>query len=77
MLTTAYEASNKADLIISLDHQILSFDFTFAIRHRKTSVLISSGKVIITDGASGAPIMVDKIIKSINGVLGTSAAKGK
>jgi hypothetical protein len=77
VLTTAYDASNKADLIISLDHQILSFDFTFAIRHRKTSVLISSGKVIITDGASGAPIMVDKIIKSINQVLGTSAAKGK
>ena len=67
MITTgSWDARNKADLIIELDHQILSFDFTFSISHRRTSTLITAGKVVISDGASGAPKMVDKIIKNLN-----------
>lgn len=75
--TGSWEARNKADLIIELDHQILSFDFTFAIHHRKSSILISAGKAVISDGASGAPKMADKIVKSISDLLNPPPAKGK
>jgi len=66
---------NKSDLIIELDHQILSFDFTFSLTHRKTSIIISAGKAVISDGASGAPKMADQIIKSVKQVL--QPPKGK
>ena len=61
----SWVARSKADLIIELDHQIMTFDFTFAITHRKTSIVIAAGKAVIADGASGAPKMVDQILKSI------------
>ncbi len=74
--TGSWDARNKADLIIELDHQILSFDFTFTVRHRKSSILISAGKAVIADGASGAPKMGDKIIKSISEIINPKPAKG-
>ena len=77
LMTGTWDTRNKADLIIELDHQILSFDFTFTVRHRRTSTLITAGKVIISDGASGAPKMVDKIIKNLNQLLSPPPAKGK
>lgn len=76
-MTGSWDSKNKADLIIELDHQILSFDFTFTVRHRRTSTLITAGKVIIADGASGAPKMVDKIIKNLNQLISPPAATGK
>lgn len=77
LMTGSWDSRNKADLIIELDHQILSFDFTFTVRHRRTSTLITAGKVIISDGASGAPKMVDKIIKNLNQLVSPPAAKRK
>jgi hypothetical protein len=74
-VTGSWDTRNKADLIIELDHQILSFDFTFSLRHRKSSIVISAGKAIIADGASGAPKMADKIIKSVSQIL--DPPKGK
>lgn len=60
-----WEARKKADLIIELDHQVFTFNFTYKISHRETSIVIASGKAIIADGGSGAPIMVDNIIKKL------------
>lgn len=77
LTTGSWEARNRADMIIELDHQILSFDFTFTVRHRKTSILISAGKAVIADGASGAPKMVDKIIKSISDILSPAPVNQK
>jgi hypothetical protein len=77
IVTGAWDVRNKADLIIELDHQALTFDFTYTLRHRKSSILISSGKVIIADGASGASIMVDKIIKNTSKILNPVPPKGK
>lgn len=77
LITGSWDSRNKADLIIELDHQILSFDFTFTVRHRRTSTILTAGKVIISSGASGAPKMVDKIIKNLKELLSPPAAKGK
>ena len=77
LTTGSYEARNQADIIIELDHQILTFDFTFTVRHRKTSILLAAGKVIIADGASGAPKMADKIIQSVSAVINPAPAKHK
>ncbi len=77
IMTGSWDSRNKADLIIELDHQILSFDFTFSVRHRRTSTMITAGKVAIADGASGAPKMVDKIIKNLNEIVNPPVKKGK
>lgn len=75
LTTGSWDARNKADMIIELDHPILTFDFTFTVRHRKSSILISAGKVVITGGSSGAGKMTDKIIKSINDLLNPPTPK--
>ncbi len=77
LTTGSWEARNKADLIIEMDHQILSFDFTFTVRHRKSSILISTGKAVIADGASGAPKMADNIVKSLMKVINPPPPNGK
>ncbi|MEO6656487.1 MAG: trypsin-like peptidase domain-containing protein [Pyrinomonadaceae bacterium] len=77
LTTGSYEARNKADIIIELDHQILTFNFTFTVRHRRSSILLSAGKVTIADGASGAPKMVDNIIKSISVIKNPPPSKVK
>jgi hypothetical protein len=74
-ITGSWDARNKADLVIELDHQILTFNFSYAIRHRRSSVMIAAGTVTIADGASGAPKMVDKIIKDLYKVRGETPTK--
>lgn len=77
IVTGSWDVRNKADMIIELDHQAFTFDFTFTLRHRKSSVLITAGKVIIADGASGASKMVDKIIKNAARIVDPTLAKEK
>lgn len=77
LITDSWDARNKADLVIEIDHQILTFNFTYTITHRRSSVVISSGKVIIADGASGAPKMVDRIIKNLGELVGQKPAIAK
>ncbi len=74
-ITGTWDARNKADLVIELDHQILTFNFSYAIRHRRSSVMIAAGTVTIADGASGAPKMVDKILQDLYKVRGEASAK--
>ena len=64
-----YGTDNNPDLIIELDHQILTFNFTFTVRHRETSIVLASGKVIISDGGSGSNFMADRIIEKLSAVL--------
>lgn len=68
-LEGTYQMIQQADLIIRLDHEIFTFDFTFTIRDRRTSVIIATGKVVIMNGATGAPAMADKIIQRLNAIL--------
>lgn len=63
---SSWDNEKKADLIIELDHQILTYNFTFTIRHRETGIVLAAGKVIIGDGASGAPQMVDRMIEKLS-----------
>lgn len=74
-LEPGWESRNKADLVIELDHQVFTFDFTFTITHRRTSIVIASGKAIIADGASGSKKMGDQIIKSLSALTGIKPGK--
>lgn len=64
-----WNTRDKADLIIELDHQIFTYTFTFTISHRETSIVLAAGKVIILDGAAGAPKMVDRMIEKLSDVI--------
>lgn len=68
-LDGGWNTREKADLIIELDHQIFTYTFTFTITHRETSIVLAAGKVIILDGAAGAPKMVDRMIEKLSAVI--------
>lgn len=51
-----------ADLIIRLDRPLFTWDFTFSIEDRKTSVVLGSGKIIAWDGVRAAPGIAKEII---------------
>lgn len=73
-LENAWDQKNRPDLIIDLDHQILTFNFTFTITHRRTSIVIASGKAIIADGAFGSKKMGDQIVKNLTALTGAKKA---
>lgn len=73
-LDPGWESRSKSDLVIELDHQVFTFDFTFTITHRRTSIVIASGKARIADGASGSKKMGDQIVKSLSALTNPKPA---
>ncbi|MBX3293205.1 MAG: hypothetical protein KF881_10000 [Acidobacteria bacterium] len=65
----------RADLVITLDHQILTFDFTYTVHHRKTDIVLTSGKVVIGSGAGGAPKLVTDMIRKLKALSGETSKK--
>jgi Trypsin-like peptidase domain len=62
----SWEDEKKADMVITLNHQALTWDFLWTLRHRETGIVIAAGKVIIWGGPTDAGIMADDVIKKIN-----------
>ncbi|MFQ5695387.1 MAG: S1C family serine protease, partial [Terriglobia bacterium] len=58
-----------ADLVIEVDHPLHVWDFTFLVKHRPTTVVLASGKVIAWDGIRAAPGIAKKIAKEFNRIL--------
>ncbi|MFQ5926616.1 MAG: WD40 repeat domain-containing protein, partial [Terriglobia bacterium] len=54
-----------ADIEIIVDRPLFTYNFTFAITHLKTSVLLGSGKVTAIDGTRAAPKIAKEIVKMI------------
>ena len=46
-----------ADLIISLNRPLFTFDFTYSVTHRQSHKLVVSGKVTAFDGASAMKVL--------------------
>lgn len=65
----------SADLIIELDRPLFTWDFTFSIADRRTSVVLGTGKVVAWDGVRAAPSLSDQIIKQLKRLREGPAAK--
>lgn len=57
-----------ADLVLTVDHVLLTWKYTFSLAHQRTSVVVATGDVIIWDGNLGAPKMADRVIEKLTRV---------
>jgi S1-C subfamily serine protease len=57
-----------ADLILTIDHVVFTYKFTFTIAHQRTGVVIASGSRIIMDGNLGAPDMAERVVEKLTDV---------
>jgi hypothetical protein len=58
----------SADLIIELDRPIFTYSFTFRILHKKSNVVLISGKVTAIDGSTAAPKIAKQIMKDLTSI---------
>lgn len=54
-----------ADLVLTLDHVLFTWKFTFQLADQRSGVIVASGDVIIWDGNLGSPHMADRIIEKL------------
>lgn len=64
-----------ADLILTLDHIVFTYKFTFTLMHQRTGVVVATGNVIIWDGNLGAPQMAKRVIEKLTQVRAQAATK--
>ena len=57
-----------ADLILTLDHVVFTWKFTFTLTHQRTGVVVATGSRIIWDGNLGAPYMAERVVEKLTQV---------
>ena len=64
-----------ADLVLTIDHVLFTYKFTFTLVHQRTGVVVASGSRIIWDGNLGAPYMAERVIEKLTQVRAQAATK--
>jgi hypothetical protein len=64
-----------ADLVLTLDHVLFTYKFTFTLAHQRTGVVVATGSVIIWDGNLGAPHMAERVLAKLMQVRAQPATK--
>lgn len=54
-----------ADLILEIEHVPLTWEFPFSIRHQRTGIVISTGKVYVWGGGDGAQLMASRVVEKL------------
>ncbi len=54
-----------ADLILEVEHIALTWEFPFTLRHARSGVIITTGKVYAWGGNDGGELMADRIISNL------------
>lgn len=57
---------HRADLLLEVEYPIpLLFEYSFKLKHQRTSVVIAAGKVIAWDGLRAAPAIAKKLSRQL------------
>ncbi|MFN2597153.1 MAG: trypsin-like peptidase domain-containing protein [Pyrinomonadaceae bacterium] len=64
-----------ADLVLTIDHVVFTYKFTFTLAHQRTGVIVASGSRIIWDGNLGAPDMADRVVEKLKDVRAQTPTK--
>ncbi|HEY0384529.1 MAG TPA: serine protease [Pyrinomonadaceae bacterium] len=64
-----------ADLVLTLDHIVFTYKFTFTLSHQRTGVIVATGNVIIWDGNTGAEQMARRVIDKLTQVRAQAPTK--
>jgi hypothetical protein len=51
-----------ADLVLTIEHVPLTWEFSFSVRHQRTGVIIAMGKTYAWGGGDGALIMAGRVV---------------
>ena len=57
-----------ADLILEVDHVPLTWEFNYTVKHQRTGVIVSAGKVYAWGGGDGAPLMAGRVVEKLTRV---------
>ncbi|MDQ3908308.1 MAG: S1C family serine protease [Acidobacteriota bacterium] len=69
------EDQRVADLVLTIDHVVFTYKFTFTIVHQRTGVVVASGSRIIWDGNLGAPEMAERVVEKLKDVRAQQPSK--
>ncbi|HEX8160467.1 MAG TPA: serine protease [Pyrinomonadaceae bacterium] len=64
-----------ADLVLTIDHVVLTYKYTFTLAHQRTGVIVATGSRIIWDGNLGAPDMAERVIEKLTQVRAQTPSK--
>ncbi len=62
------EELDVADLLLTIDHVLFTWKFTFKLSHQRTGVVVATGSRIIWDGNLGAPYMAERVLEKLTQV---------
>jgi len=62
---SSVDESEVADLILEIDHVPLTWEFDFSVRHQRTGVIVTAGKVYAWGGGDGAPLMAGRVVERL------------
>jgi hypothetical protein len=54
-----------ADLILELDHVVLTYKYTFKLYSQRLGTVVATGSRIIWDGNVGAPYMAERVVEKL------------
>ncbi|MGA9994323.1 MAG: hypothetical protein WBP93_02860 [Pyrinomonadaceae bacterium] len=64
-----------ADLVLTLDHVVFTYKFTFTLSHQRTGIVVATGSRIIWDGNLGAAEMAKRVIEKLTQVRAQTPAR--
>jgi S1-C subfamily serine protease len=59
------DESGVADLILEVEHMPATWEFDFSVRHQRTGVVVTAGKVYAWGGGDGAPLMASRVVERL------------
>lgn len=68
------DEQDLADLVLELDHVVLTWKYTFKIFSQRLGTIVATGSVVILDGSVGAPEMAARVVDKLS-KAGATAVK--
>lgn len=69
-IVDGWDKRSVADIWIEVDRPLFTYDFTYQVIHRRTGVVLATGKVTAFDGNAAAPKLAQRIIEDIRQAKG-------
>ena len=54
-----------ADLILEIDHVPLTWEFNYSVKHQRSGVIVSAGKIYAWGGGDGAQLMAGRVVDKL------------
>ena len=71
------DESEVADLILEIEHVPLTWEFNFSVRHQRTGVIVTAGKVYAWGGGDGAPLMASRVVERLTKLRAAAPPQNK